>query len=254
MTDNDDRRPPEEASAFVAAEYVLGVLTVEERREVESRLLHEPALARNVVDWEERLGPLADEVRPVAAPSAAWLRIEAALDGSALPVARPVRARARTPAAAPANDGESLWQSVVFWRTFSLGSATLAALSIAALTYVQILPAPRAPMMATLGGATGMPNFVAAIGSGGRDVFVVPASLLTADQRAVELWLIPAGDRPHSLGLMAPGQAVRLTVPPELAERITDAATLAVSLEPPGGSPTGQPTGPVVATGKLTSL
>jgi len=27
-----------------------------------------------------------------------------------------------------------------------------------------------------------------------------------------------------------------------------------VSLEPPGGSPTGQPTGPVIATGKLTNL
>lgn len=254
MIDNDDRRPPEEGSAFFAAEYVLGVLSADERREVEERLLYEPALARNIVDWEERLGALADEVKPVAPPTAAWSRIEVALDGPAPQAARPAAARAPAPALVSASARESLWQSVVFWRTFSLGSAALAVLSIAALTYVQILPPPRGPMMATLGGATGLPNFVAAIGTGGTEVFVVPASMLTADQRAVELWLIPAGDRPHSLGLIEPGQPVRLMVPGDIAARMTDDAMLAVSLEPPGGSPTGQPTGPVVATGKLTSL
>jgi anti-sigma-K factor RskA len=31
-------------------------------------------------------------------------------------------------------------------------------------------------------------------------------------------------------------------------------AVLAISLEPPGGSTTGAPTGPVIAQGKLTAL
>ena len=83
---------------------------------------------------------------------------------------------------------------------------------------------------------------------------IVPAALLTSDPRAMELWLIPAGDKPHSLGLIEPGQPVRLDVPRDLVARINADATLAVSMEPPGGSPTGQPTGPVVASGKLTSL
>jgi anti-sigma-K factor RskA len=83
---------------------------------------------------------------------------------------------------------------------------------------------------------------------------VVPASLLAADQRSYELWLIPPGDRPHSLGLIEPGRPVRLTVPPALVARATTDAVLAVSVEPPGGSPTGQPTGPVIASGKLISL
>jgi anti-sigma-K factor RskA len=83
----------------------------------------------------------------------------------------------------------------------------------------------------------------------------VPASLLTNDPRAIELWLIPAGDtRPRSLGLIQAGQPIRLDIPPDLARRLTPDAALAVSLEPPGGSPTGLPTGPVVALGKLTSL
>jgi anti-sigma-K factor RskA len=84
---------------------------------------------------------------------------------------------------------------------------------------------------------------------------IVPAALLTADPRAFELWLIPAGDnRPHSLGLIQPGQPIRLEIPRELAGRLTRDATLAVSLEPPGGSPSGPPTGPVIAAGKLTKL
>jgi anti-sigma-K factor RskA len=109
-------------------------------------------------------------------------------------------------------------------------------------------------MLATLGASNGQPTFVAAVNAGGTSLLVVPAALLTADPRAMELWLIPAGDKPHSLGLIEPGRPVHLDVPRELAGRLTADAALAVSMEPPGGSPTGQPTGPVVASGKLTSL
>jgi len=70
-----------------------------------------------------------------------------------------------------------------------------------------------------------------------------------------ELWLIPSrGGRPHSLGLIQPGSPIRLVIPPGLAGQLTPDATLAVSLKPPGGSPTGQPTDPVIAGGKLTSV
>ena len=58
----------------------------------------------------------------------------------------------------------------------------------------------------------------------------------------------------RSLGLIEGGHEVRINLPPELAARVATDATLAVSLEPPGGSPTGAPTGPVIATGKLTNL
>jgi anti-sigma-K factor RskA len=109
-------------------------------------------------------------------------------------------------------------------------------------------------MLATLGASNGQPTFVAAVNAGGTGLLVVPAALLTADPRAMELWLIPAGDKPHSLGLIEPGRPVHLDVPHELAGRLTADAALAVTMEPPGGSRTGQPTGPVVASGKLTGL
>ena len=229
----DDTIGPADGGNLVAAEYVLGVLGAEERREVERRLPQEPALASEVAFWEERLGGLADAVPPVTPPPQAWSRIEAAISA---------------PAARPA----SLWNNLEFWRAFGIGAGALATASVAALTYLGLVPTPPAPLLATLGGSAGQPHFVAAIS--GDHLVVVPAALLTSDPRALELWLIPSGDRPHSLGLIQAGQPIRLTIPPALADGVTSDATLAVSLEPPGGSPTGLPTGPVIASGKLTSL
>ena len=123
-----------------------------------------------------------------------------------------------------------------------------------AFAYFGFVPATRAPLMATLAGSSGQPNFVAAVTATGDNLVVVPATLLTNDPRAIELWLILPNQRPRSLGLIQPGQPIRLTIPPDLAGRLTADAALAVSLEPPGGSPTGQPTGPVIASGKLTSM
>ena len=231
----DDTIDPADGGKLIAAEYVLGVLRSEERREVERRLAQEPALASEVAFWEERLTGLADAVAPVSPPQATWSRIETAIGVAPRP--------------------PSVWQSLAFWRSFGIASATLAAASIAALAYIGLVPSTRAPLMATLGGSAGQPNFVAAVTATGNSLVIVPAALLTNDPRAFELWLIPAGEtRPRSLGLIQPGQPIRLEIPSDLAGRVTPDATLAVSLEPPGGSPTGLPTGPVIAAGKLTNL
>jgi anti-sigma-K factor RskA len=227
----------EESDKLVAAEYVLGVLGAAERRQAQQRLAHDQAFANEVAFWEERLGAFADAIEPVAPPDRAWTRI-----------ARAVRAPD------PSKPRESLWQSLVFWRSFAIGSAALAVASIGALTFIEISPAARPPLLATLGAASGQPNFVAAVNAGGTSLLVVPAALLTSDPRAMELWLLPAGDKPRSLGLIQPGRPVRLDVPRDLVARITADTSLAVSMEPPGGSPTGQPTGPVIASGKLISL
>jgi anti-sigma-K factor RskA len=58
------------------------------------------------------------------------------------------------------------------------------------------------------------------------------------------------GDKPHSLGLLRAVRTVTITIPAALIPHTTSNAALAVSLEPPGGSPTG----PVIGRGKLTTL
>ena len=243
MSDDNDHIAPEDEGRVLAAEYVLGVLSAEERRKVEARMVEEASFAREVEGWEERLGGMASYVPPATPPAQTWLRIEASLGG---------------PAATAAVQPASTWQSVAFWRAVSVGTSTLAAACLGGLVYIGTHPptqVPRAPLLATLTGLkTNQPNFVAAIGADGVSLTIVPAALLTTDKRSMELWLIPQGGKPASLGLIAAGQPVRLNVPPELLQYVGRGATLAVSLEPPGGSPTGQPTGEVIAHGNLTNL
>jgi anti-sigma-K factor RskA len=219
----------------VAAEYVLGVLSAQERRDFERRLALEPALRAEVEFWEQRLGVLASEVKPVAPPPQTWSRIEAALGADA------------------ARSG-GLWQNLAFWRWAAIGSAALAAASLVALVYVGRTSAPNRQLIAKLDISSGQAGFVAAIDPARTGLTIVPASVTNVNQRVLQLWLIAPGDRPRSLGLIEPGRPVHINLPGELVQRIAADATLAVSLEPPGGSPTGLPTGPVIANGKLTNL
>jgi anti-sigma-K factor RskA len=242
MSDAPDDIAPEDQGRVLAAEYVLGVLGGEERRALEARLPLEPELAREVAYWEERLGGMASYVQPITPPARSWMRIEAMVS------APPGTSRPAT-----------LWNSLSFWRGFGMTTAAVAVAAIAVLANIITAPPlvtpPRAPLLATLTGIkTNQPNFVAAIGADGTSLTIVPAALLTADKRSMELWLIPQGGKPASLGLIAAGQPVRLNVPPELLQYVGSGATLAVSLEPPGGSPTGQPTGEVIAHGDLSRL
>ena len=228
---SDDPTITGEEGQSLAAEYVLGLLATKERQAAELRLAHDPDFAREVAFWEERLGALANEMAPVTPPERVWSRIDADLS------------RRRAP---------NLWNSLMFWRWSAIASAALAAASLA-VVYVAVVSSPRGPLVATLD-AGGQAGFVAAIDPDRHSLTIVPASLTRPDQRAFELWVIVPGDRPRSLGLIEAGRPIRVNVPPNLTPHMQVDAALAVSIEPPGGSPTGLPTGPVIASGKLTNL
>src|SRR5262245_745281 len=171
MSETDHSDATEGGDPIVAGEYVLGVLDASERSAVAQRIEREPAFANEVAFWEERLGGFADEVKPVTPPDAAWSRIEAAI---AAPAARPAFALG------------NLWQNLFFWRIVGIGASGLATACLAALAYLGTVAAPeRTPLLATLGQQGGQPGFVAAIGSGG-SLVIVPAWLLTANQRSEE--------------------------------------------------------------------
>jgi anti-sigma-K factor RskA len=230
--DEGDRGPP------TAAEYVLGVLDARERRRCALRVLRDPAFAREVAFWEERLGGLAQGISPVPPPANAWARIESALGD-----------------AAGAKQEGGIWQSLAFWRGLALGASALAAACLAGLIYVGTVGPPGAPLVAKLDETSGAAGFVAAANPQDGSLTIVPAALLTGqEQHALELWVIPPGGTPHSLGLIDASRPVKLVIPPELLPHVSADSVLAVSLEPPGGSPTGQPTGPVIANGKLAAL
>lgn len=237
-----DYARPELADAL-AAQYVAGTLRGGARRRFEALLPGHPGLRRATADWQARLMPLTTAVTPVAAPAQAWPAIERRLWPDT------------APAAAARLAAEPWWRTLAFWRgATAFGSA--AALGLALLL---ANPQPQAPpvvvvLQGTAGAAEGPSSFVASVSADGRSLVTRPLQQVALQpDRALELWAVPPQGAPRSLGLIsASGVTVirRERLPQALLDQRNTAA-FAVSLEPPGGSPTGAPTGPVLYAGKL---
>jgi len=231
---------------MTAAEYALRLLTGDERRDAEARAASDAEFAAEVARWRGRLAPLGEDVAAAAPPADLWGRIAAAIG-----------------AAAPANDNlVSLRRSLTRWRSAAAGMTALAA----GLALVMVLP-PRtavappqterpaaAPMVAMLGDerATKVVASWASWDPNSRQlVLALSAPMPAAAAQSHELWVIPAGGKPRSLGTMPASPSMHMRIADTLATLLQQGATIAISVEPPGGSPTGSPTGPVVASGAL---
>jgi anti-sigma-K factor RskA len=217
---------------LLAAEHALGVLVGAERAAAQTRVARDTAFAAMVAAWHERLSPWAAAIEEVTPPAEVWERIAAAL-----PAERQSRA--------------GLWDSLAFWRVFALASA-LAAVCLVVVIYLGAVR-PGEPLVATIE-AGGQRSFVATIDGRRSTLAVMPAAFTADKTRVAELWLIPPGGKPLPVGLLSADKPTVIPLPAVLAAQTASGATLAVSLEPPGGSPTGAPTGPVIGAGKLTGL
>jgi anti-sigma-K factor RskA len=232
---------------LLAAECALGLLDGVEGDAAARRRLREPAFDRAVEAWEDRLAGLAGGIAPVAPPAEVWTGIVRQVQSGGV-----VELKLR--------------RSLAAWRAAAAGAAAVAAALAVALVWPRApLQITGAPLVASTGsqgrsaleqvmtarmvGAHGPTVFVAVVDPRSGVIVVTPASISATKGRSPELWLIPPGGKPIALGLAAFGRSVRLNPKVEIGDPAR--ATLAVSMEPLGGSPTGQPTGPVVATGAL---
>jgi anti-sigma-K factor RskA len=109
--------------------------------------------------------------------------------------------------------------------------------------------------VAVLESADARPGLIVTVQPAVGRAIIRPLAVSVANDRALELWLIEGQGRPpRSLGLLDRQQKTSLTLPAELRSALEPSAGLAVSLEPPGGSPTGKPTGPVIYQGPILAL
>lgn len=216
----------------LAAEYALGTLRGAARRRFERLLAGDTALRDLVQNWELRLNLLAESARPVAPPARVWQRIEQRLGPAA------------------ARDGllARWWNSLGFWR----GAGILAmAATVALALYIAVTPTPMpvTRYVAVLIDAQKNPILVARFDPGTRELSVRDLRPVAADPaHSRELWIVPAGGQPKSLGLVEGGKRT-VILPPDQAVSV-ETAILAVSREPPGGSPSGSPT-EVLFTGSV---
>lgn len=234
---------PDTVPDTAAAELALGLLDGPERADALRRVLAEPAFAAAVESWRARFAALVPAVPEVAPSGGLFDRIEASL----------------TPASAYA-PVRSLPSRRWAWPSIAAMSSMAAAVLLAILVLrppVMVTPSGRPPVAATplLAAAVvpvGKGDAVSAVYDPGAGSIRLTAAALADAGHAAELWVIGGDGVPHSLGLLKPGASTALTVTPADRSRLAEAAVLAVSVEPAGGSPTGLPTGPVVAKGVLS--
>lgn len=228
----------------LAAELALGLLEGDERAVAMRRVLADADFAGDVEWWRGQFAALFDLWPEIAAPAHLATRIQASID------ADPVASAAVVPIARRGFPWPAL--AIV---TSALAACLLLILLIApgpSAPVSQPVPAPRATtlMVATLD-ANAVP--VAAVFDPAAGSLRIAAPPGIPADRVAQLWVIGGDHVPHALGLLG---RTATTLAPPLSDRarIERGATLAISVEPVGGSPTGLPTGPVIATGTVARV
>lgn len=228
------------APESLAAEYALGLLDGEELRQAEHLARTNPAFRAEVERWSGRLAPMLDEVDEVPPPSRLWTRVDAALG-----------------AVRTTSNVLVIQRKLKVWRGIAGGMTALAA-CLALVLLVQLRPPARPvpgapPMVAMLGDQQKQMQVMASWDPRAQRLVLAVAGDMPADPRhSHELWVIPVGGKPHSLGTMGSARQMHMQLADALARLLQQGATIAISVEPRGGSPTGAPTGPVVASGSLS--
>jgi anti-sigma-K factor RskA len=226
---------------LLAAEQALGVLEGQALIEARGLLATDRAFAAAVAGWQERLAPLLDEIGDRSPPVAMWQRIADAVAESPQ-AGEVIQLRRRV----------GLWQGLT-----AVASAVAASLALVvgidAARPPSVLQAPAAPIMvASLISPSKDVMVSAALEADGTTLTLMPGSMAPPPGRSLQLWLIPADGRPRSLGMVE--KAERMAVDPGMAELFHDEPMLALSIEPEGGAPGGQPSGPMVASGQLRQV
>lgn len=234
MSAMEPERPDEGGDDILAAEFVLGVLPGAEQASLARRVEIDPHFARLVAEWDDRLLPLADGFAAVDLPPL----IKQALDRRLFGVA----ARATRP---------GLWGSLALWRGLA-AAATVAVLTLLALPRTAPDSAPG--VMALLSADTSDVRYMAVFDPNKGTISLAHVSGAPQTGRVFQLWVAEGSNAPVSLGVIPPGAETRISLDAPVRPLLTDAAHMAISLEPPGGSPTGQPTGAVVAVGDLHDI
>ena len=227
--------PAESERDLRAAEYVLGTLSGEERAAFELERTVDPVTAGAVLAWELRLAPLS-LAAPAEIPSPdLWSRIACALPP-------------RVPVAANDDRVIGLRRQVRRWRTASAGAGLIAAglALFVAVDRRRAADGPGTRYLAVVQGGGALPAMVVRIDTAAGTAEVRPVGAEAPAGRSLQLWYVGGGGAPKPLGLVGTA-ATRVALP---AGAGAD-GVIAVSVEPPGGSPSGAPTGPVVYTGTL---
>lgn len=217
-----------------AAELALGVLDGEERAAALRRMLAEPEFAREVERWRDHFALLVAGVAEVTPPAGLFDRIEARIGDSSRRIANP-------------------------WKPTAI-AASLAALAMTAVALrpveAPLAPAPQvvpAPMIAAMA-LTDASGSQPAMYDAATGMVKMPGPMPIPAGKSAQLWVIEGNSAPKPLGIFHSTGPGTYEAEAKMGTVIPAGAMLAISIEPMGGSPTGAPTGPVIASGMLSKV
>lgn len=219
----------------LAGEYVLGLLDPSAGAVASARIATDAEFAAEVEAWRVRLQPMLDH-HDATPPSHIWEAVSASLP--------------RTTGQDAGRSGLRIWQSLA-----AISSIAAAILAVMLLQQPAVVapPAPSAPLVAALGSETGQASLTARYDTTTGKMLVTPVSLETG-ALFPELWVVPSDGQARSLGMLRADVAIELTINPAMREFIDEGAILAITPEPQSGAPNGKATGPIIASGKITTV
>ena len=225
---------------IVSGEYVLGVLSAEDRRRVEARIAVDRRFAQQVRRWQTNLSGFNEDYEDARPPVALYNRIERRIFGE-------METR-------PGGILAGLWSSVGLWRGLTVASLVLAGGMVWMESPRLAPPSTEKPLVAELSGDSAALNLVATFDVSSGRLSVIPVALKQDQPKSLELWLIDGDKAPQSLGILPDNGNGEIIITDQMRKSFTEGKTIAISVEPYGGSPGGAPTGPVVAAGKTRFL
>lgn len=240
-TEPRDRNPPDggrpENDEILAGEYVLGVLSLVARHRVEARMASDQPFARMVARWQSNMASFNGDYQEQQPSTAVFQAIERRL----FTENRKVEVK------------QGLWEAVGFWRGLSFVTSAIAAVAVLYIATVQLTPTTTSNIVAELSAPNDPVALRVSFNPADGRLRIIPVADQSTE-KSLQLWLVPESGNPTSLGVFEPGADGELLIPAQLRSRIGQGANLAVSVEPLGGSPTGLPTGPVIASGSARNL
>ncbi|MBW8295826.1 anti-sigma factor [Sphingopyxis sp.] len=234
----DDHLTPTEERDALAAELALGLLEGQTRADALRLSLSDPAFAAQVAAWEAKLAPLHDEWANAQPGAAVWSGIERQL------------------ADAPTDKVTAIEMRLRRWRAGALLSgAVAAALAFVLITQPVPTPTPAAPQLAVArieSDAAG--PLVLARYNQSNGLMQLRIHGFEPGTLAPELWVIPEGGTPVSLGQIGHAGEAEMTMPPPHRLLMTEGATLAITMEPVSKTPHPAPSSVAVASGKIITI
>ena len=226
----------EELLEQLAGEYVLGTLKGAARRRFEHWMMTSYRVRLEVWRWETQLEPLANEVNATPPPPRVWAAIGERLWSKPQVSSAPARAMP--------------------WRSLSI-AATVLAVILGSLLALQLHRGQAdQSLLAVIQNQKSQPLWVMNAHPVQqtfelKSVHATPAG----PGKDYELWILPPDGKPVSVGLLpVDGNTLVIHLTDQQKQQLIRARALAISLEPTGGSPTGQPTGPVLYSTQMFNL